>query len=299
MKKIICFVLFTIIAIGVCACGDAEKGNEASLTVDAGSIEFTIPSEYVYSQEDSDEDVAIYYAANNDGDVIKAFFVTSLDAVDDIDANLNEIEKQAKKYAMELDGSEEGGIKDFHIEKSEIIEEGYPMVVCTCKNSDQEYLKDYFYFFEDCTGLILEINLEENDLSDIDTVMNHAYFNLEERFSEDDEPTTEETTTEASTEEATTSTSNGLGTEVTDSKKKSDVWICAQDVVTQDLKSPATAKFCKVYEATVYHQTGNQYIAMGYVDSENSYGALIRTYFTVWLTMTKNGYKDAHAEYDQ
>lgn len=118
--------------------------------------------------------------------------------------------------------------------------------------------------------------------------------------------TTEETITHTTIPKATTkattsseSGGNGFGTKLSDDDRmKTKVWICAQDVVEQDLKSPSSAKFCKGYETTVYHQNGNQYIAMGYVDADNSYGANIRTRFTVWLTMTEAGYKDAYAEYD-
>lgn len=307
MKKFVIGVLFIIVlAISLCACGGAdnstEHSNDASLNVEAGSIELTIPDDYEYS-EDSDESTVIYVAYNSDGEVAKAIIISSLEAIGNIDADLEEIREQAKEYAKKLDATEEGELIKLQTEKKTIIEEGYPLVICTCENANHEYLKDYFYFFEDCTGVIIEINYEKRDFSDIDQAIKDAYFDLEERFSENaTEETTATETTEATTEaitEPTSETSNGLGTEVTDSDKKTKVWICAQDVVTQDLKSPSTAKFCKVYEATVYHQTGKQYIAMGYVDSENGFGAMIRTNFTVWLTMTKSGYKDAYAEYDE
>lgn len=150
------------------------------------------------------------------------------------------------------------------------------------------------------------------DINEFDTIVEsaeYAAYSKKHPYKEKVEETKETTkvTTKATTEpteettKATTkakSSGGGLGTEVTDFDTKADVWACAQDVVMQDLKSPATADFCSYTDATVYHQSGNQYIAMGYVDSENGFGANIRTRFTVWLTMTETGYKDAHAEYD-
>lgn len=75
--------------------------------------------------------------------------------------------------------------------------------------------------------------------------------------------------------------------------KERDAWICAQDVVSNQLKSPSTADFCRYSEATIIDLGNNRYKIEGYVDAQNGFGAIIRSYFTVTLTLTDSGYKDA------
>jgi hypothetical protein len=82
-----------------------------------------------------------------------------------------------------------------------------------------------------------------------------------------------------------------------DSIGESDAWVCAQDVVKKNLKSPSSAKFCLMSEATIHYNGedggGSRYTVSGYVDAQNSFGATIRKNFTVNLTVTKDGYKRA------
>ena len=82
------------------------------------------------------------------------------------------------------------------------------------------------------------------------------------------------------------------GTAVTDSNLKIDIWVCAQNIVEDNLKSPSSADFCSIVDASVYSNGSNNYTVMGYVDSENDFGAVIRSDFTVTLTFTGNGYKN-------
>ena len=77
-----------------------------------------------------------------------------------------------------------------------------------------------------------------------------------------------------------------------------DAWVCAQNVVESRLKSPSTADFCSYPEATVTDLGSNRYKITGYVDAQNSFGAVVRSYFTVTLTLTKNGYTDAKCSID-
>ena len=99
---ILCIVAFVM---SLCACGETENStghsNDASLNVEAGSIELTIPDDYEYS-EDSDEGTVIYVAYNSDGEVAKAILISSLEAIDNIDADIEEIREQAKEYAKKL-----------------------------------------------------------------------------------------------------------------------------------------------------------------------------------------------------
>lgn len=82
-----------------------------------------------------------------------------------------------------------------------------------------------------------------------------------------------------------------------DSIGESDAWVCAQDVVEKNLKSPSSAKFCLMSEATIHYNGedggGSRYTVSGYVDAQNSFGATIRQNFTVNLTVTKDGYRRA------
>lgn len=73
----------------------------------------------------------------------------------------------------------------------------------------------------------------------------------------------------------------------------SDVWVCAKKYVETQLKSPSTSKFCSSSSATITSKGKNKYTVSGYVDAQNSFGAISRQYFTVTLTMTKTGYSNA------
>ena len=75
--------------------------------------------------------------------------------------------------------------------------------------------------------------------------------------------------------------------------RKRDAWVCAIDVVENRLKSPSTADFCSYPEATITDLGNNRYRIKGYVDAQNSFGATIRSNFTVTLTLTESGYKEA------
>lgn len=69
--------------------------------------------------------------------------------------------------------------------------------------------------------------------------------------------------------------------------------ICAEEYVRQNLKAPSTAKFCSYANMTATNITGRTWKVSGYVDAENSFGASIRTYWVVTLTLTNSGFKDA------
>ena len=51
-------------------------------------------------------------------------------------------------------------------------------------------------------------------------------------------------------------------------------------------------------EATITDLGNDRYRIKGYVDAQNAFGGVIRTYFTVTLTLTKSGYKDAKCTFD-
>lgn len=75
-----------------------------------------------------------------------------------------------------------------------------------------------------------------------------------------------------------------------------EAFTIAEEIVEGYLKSPSTAKFCKITEATISH-AGNEYTVKGYVDAQNSFGATLRQYFTVTYTATAKGYKNGSATF--
>lgn len=82
------------------------------------------------------------------------------------------------------------------------------------------------------------------------------------------------------------------------SNREHDAWVCAQNIVKEELKSPSTADFCSYPDASITNMGNDRYMVEGYVDAENSFGAEIRTDFTVTLTLTKSGYKDESCCFD-
>lgn len=69
----------------------------------------------------------------------------------------------------------------------------------------------------------------------------------------------------------------------------------AQAVELQLLKAPASAKFCALEEMTIKFD-GVKYVVSGYVDSQNSYGAMVRTPFTLTVFKASDGqWKNANA----
>ena len=66
---------------------------------------------------------------------------------------------------------------------------------------------------------------------------------------------------------------------------ESTAFIDATSEVEKMLKAPSTADFCESYEAEIL-QKGNTWTVEGWVDAQNSFGAMIRTDFVVKLTYT-------------
>lgn len=59
----------------------------------------------------------------------------------------------------------------------------------------------------------------------------------------------------------------------------------AKMAVEEHLKSPSTADFCSQSEMTISN-SGNSWTVSGYVDAENSFGATVREYWTVTMTVS-------------
>lgn len=96
------------------------------------------------------------------------------------------------------------------------------------------------------------------------------------------------------------SNSNNKSSQVPSSNKgsrSSDAWVCAQDIAKSSLRSPSTAKFCSYVDASITCTGGNDYTVSGYVDAENGFGATVRSYFTVTLTLTEKGYTNGYVSF--
>lgn len=63
---------------------------------------------------------------------------------------------------------------------------------------------------------------------------------------------------------------------------------CAQDRVTNLLKSPSTADFPSGCDRFVTDLGGNRYTVTSYVDAENGFGAMIRSNYTCDVTVTSS-----------
>lgn len=72
---------------------------------------------------------------------------------------------------------------------------------------------------------------------------------------------------------------------------ESTAFVDATSEVEKKLKAPSTAEFCDSYEAEI-QKDGNTWTVEGWVDAQNSFGAMIRSDFTVKLT-----YTDRHVYY--
>ena len=70
-----------------------------------------------------------------------------------------------------------------------------------------------------------------------------------------------------------------------DKASEEDVWYMAVGIVSDQLKAPSTAQFCRRHQGTIT-QDGDTWTIKGYVDAENSFGATLRNNFTVVITFT-------------
>jgi hypothetical protein len=84
----------------------------------------------------------------------------------------------------------------------------------------------------------------------------------------------------------TSGTAGPVSAEAAPPDKKSMAWVMCQDFVKQQLKSPASADFGSLLHdfqnsnETVTVVPPNRYVCRGWVDSQNSFGAMIRSEFT-------------------
>lgn len=127
-----------------------------------------------------------------------------------------------------------------------------------------------------------------------------TYNSIEAEFSFDIEPEAQESTsTPKPTYKPSTNTGSSNTTTASDGgTRKIDAWVCAQDIVNSNLKAPSTAEYCSYPSADIEWNGGSDYTVSGYVDAENGFGSMVRTYFTVTLTLTTKGYKNGYVTFN-
>jgi len=69
-----------------------------------------------------------------------------------------------------------------------------------------------------------------------------------------------------------------------------DAYFYGKEYVKKSLKAPSTAKFGSYGNSSVYHYTGCKFVVKGYVDSQNSFGAMLRSNYSVTLKPTGLGW---------
>jgi len=78
----------------------------------------------------------------------------------------------------------------------------------------------------------------------------------------------------------------GADTEKETGHSKVEAWTAAQLEVERNLKSPSTADYPWSYDEYVDKIDDNTFIVRAYVDSENSFGAKVRTNFSCTVKFT-------------
>jgi len=89
-------------------------------------------------------------------------------------------------------------------------------------------------------------------------------------------------------------------TNTTTTYSKLDAYIFAEGFVKDKLKAPRTAKFpsISVKKSHVTNLGNNEFQINSWVDSQNSFGALIRTKFSCKIIFTKNNVRIENLTFD-
>ena len=194
------------------------------------------------------------------------------------------------------------GLQDIRLKiKKERTVDGFGVFYVTIKSSNfnklsttqilelEEKLDEDIYFYP-----ALLYFKDYNSGSDKWTISNYPvsiYKNGEKIYEQDYNLNTKEDGNEGK------SYTSGRGILVTDNGLKMDIWVCAMDIVRNNLKAPSTAKFCLVSEASVYDDGSDNYTVSGWVDAENGFGAKLRSEFIVTLTFTGKGYTNGYVTF--
>lgn len=84
-----------------------------------------------------------------------------------------------------------------------------------------------------------------------------------------------------SSNSSSSSYSSSSGKKQDDDEIKVSVYVLAKNCVKNHLKAPSTAKFSEMWECAFQKGEGNVYMMTGYVDSQNSYGAMLQEQWSI------------------
>lgn len=196
------------------------------------------------------------------------------------------ISKQIKDIA------EKNGLEDVSVRLSYALLDGWWNVTVKCSNYD-EVSNSKKYDIDEKLDKVRNVNIKGYESGGATyTVYSYTRSIYKNGKEIDDDFYNSDSYKSLHNNKPSTSSGNGYSP-----NREKDAWVCAQDIVNSNLKAPATAKFCSYTEATITHNGGSDYTVKGYVDAENSYGAKIRTYFTVTLTLTEKGYTNGYVTF--
>ena len=82
--------------------------------------------------------------------------------------------------------------------------------------------------------------------------------------------------------------------ESTDTYSDAEVYIEARGIVDQFLKAPSTAKHAPISQVKIKRSINNSFRVDGYVDSQNSFGAMLRSDWIVQFRFTENDKLEVH-----
>ena len=95
-----------------------------------------------------------------------------------------------------------------------------------------------------------------------------------------------------STYKSSSSYSSSSSSSYISSDQEATAITLAQELVKKELKSPSTAKFPWSFSEYTVSRSGENWIVKGYVDAQNSFGAMIRSNFEACFKMKKQGIYD-------
>lgn len=84
-----------------------------------------------------------------------------------------------------------------------------------------------------------------------------------------------------SSNSSSSSSSGSSSKKQDDDEIKASVYVLAKKCVKNHLKAPSTAKFSEMWECAFQKGEGNIYMMTGYVDSQNSYGAMLQEQWSI------------------
>lgn len=82
---------------------------------------------------------------------------------------------------------------------------------------------------------------------------------------------------------------NPAGRASAEPDRRIEAYVSSKQFVADTLKAPSTARFCSYDEARVTRLSGERYRVVGWVDSQNSFGAMLRSDFSCTLELRDNG----------